>query len=70
MNWILGAVATILFIMGLVGQGFEMRKMRTSARTDKELASTSIFFSKKNLKWFILIGAGFALWYIAEPMPP
>ena len=56
--------------MGLVGQGFEMRKMRTSARTDAELASTSIFFSKNNLKWFILIGAGFALWYVAEPMPP
>ena len=70
MNWILGTIATVLFIMGLVGQGFEMRMMRTSARTDAELASTNIFFSKNNLKWFILIGAGFILWYVAEPMPP
>ena len=70
MNWILGIIATVLFIIGLVGQGFEMRKIRTSARTDAELASTSIFFNKNNLKWFILIGIGFALWYIAEPMSP
>jgi len=66
MNWILGAIATILLIIGLVGQGFEMRKMRT----DEKLTSTNVFFSKKNLKWFVLIGIGFALWYIAEPMPP
>ena len=70
MNWIIGSIATVLFVIGLVGQGFEMRKMRTSARTDEELASTHIFFSKNNLKWFVFIGAGMAMWYIAEPMPP
>lgn len=70
MNWIIGAIATILFIIGLVGQGFEMRKMRTSAKTDEELASTRIFFSKNNLKWFIFIIVGMILWYVAEPMPP
>ena len=69
MNWILGGIAATLLVIGLIGQGFEMRKMRTS-RTDEELASANIFFSKKNLKWFFLIGVGFALWYIAEPMPP
>ncbi len=66
MNWILGVIAIISLIIGLVGQGFEMRKMRT----DEKLTSTNVFFSKKNVKWFVLIGIGFALWYIAEPMPP
>lgn len=69
MNWILGGIAATLLVIGLIGQGFEMRKMRTS-RTDEELGSANVFFSKKNLKWFVLIGVGFALWYIAEPMPP
>jgi len=43
MNWILGGIAIALLIMGLVGQAFEMKKIRVSTYKDEELASSKNF---------------------------
>ena len=66
MNWILGFTAIILLISGLVGQAFEMRKIRLSTYRDDELASAKIFLDKKNFKWYAMIGAGMIIWFVAE----
>ncbi len=66
MDWYVGGAALGLLTAGLVGQGFEMRRIRKAARSDGELASASIFTDRRNLKWYAVIGAGVALWYVAE----
>ncbi len=62
MEWISGFIAIALLIVGLVGQAFEMRKIRLN----QDLASANIFLNKKNFKWYAIIGAGMILWYAAE----
>jgi hypothetical protein len=66
MEWILGFIAIALLIVGLVGQAFEMKKIRLATYRDEELASANIFLNKKNFKWYAIIGAGMILWYAAE----
>ena len=66
MEWTLGFVAIILLVMGLVGQAFEMRKIRLTTSTDGELGSANTFMNKKNFKWYALIGIGIVLWCVAE----
>lgn len=66
MEWILGFTAIALLIGGLIGQAFEMRKIRLSTYHDEELASANIFLNKKNFKWYAIIGVGMILWYVAE----
>lgn len=66
MEWILGFTAIALLIVGLVGQAFEMRKIRLATYRDDELASSNIFLNKKNFKWYAIIGAGMILWYVSE----
>ena len=66
MDWTLGSIAIILLIVGLVGQAFEMRKIRLTTYQDNELTSASIFTNKKNFKWYAVIGIGILLWYFAE----
>jgi len=68
MEWVLGLVAIVLLIVGLVGQAFEMRKIRLTTYKDGELASANIFMNKKNFKWYALLGIGIILWYAAERM--
>jgi len=68
MQWSLGFVAIILLVAGLVGQAFEMRKIRLTAYKDEDLGSANIFMNKKNLKWYAILGIGIVLWYIAERM--
>ncbi len=65
MNWILGGIAIALFTIGLVGQAFEMRKIRASTYRDEEFVSSKIFMNEKNFKWYALIGAGIVIWYFA-----
>jgi len=65
MNWILGGAAIALFTIGLVGQAFEMRKIRASTYRDEELASPKIFMNEKNFKWYALIATGIVFWYFA-----
>lgn len=66
MEWILGFTAIALLICGLIGQAFEMRKIRLATYRDEELASANIFLNKKNFKWYAIIGVGMILWYLAE----
>jgi hypothetical protein len=54
-----------LVVGGLVGQAFEMRKIRASIRTDEQLSSPNIFADKRNFKWYAIIAAGFAV-YVAS----
>ena len=63
MQWILGFTAIALLIIGLVGQAFELRKIRIDAN---QLGSANIFLNKKNFKWYAIIVAGMILWYAAE----
>ena len=66
MEWILGFPAIALLVIGLVGQAFEMRKIRLTTHKDEELGSANIFMNKKNFKWYALLGIGIILWYAAE----
>ncbi len=56
-------IGAAMVIGGLIGQGFEMKKIRESARTDEQLSSQNIFADKRNFKWYAIIAAGFVLWY-------
>ncbi len=66
MEWTLGFVAIVLLVVGLVGQAFEMRKIRLTTTKDGELGSANIFMNKKNFKWYALLGIGIILWFAAE----
>ena len=67
MNWIFGFLGIALLVIGLIGQAFEMRKIRLNT-PDEELASANIFANRKNFKWYAIIGAGIISWFIAERM--
>ena len=56
--------AIALLIIGLVGQGFEMRKIKQSALRDEDATSQNVFTDKRNIKWYAMIGVGIALWYV------
>jgi len=61
---ILSFVAVALLVIGLVGNGFEMRKIRLSTIRDEELNSKNVFLNKRNLKWYILIAIAIMLWAV------
>ena len=65
-EWTFGIAALILLTAGLIGQAFEMRKIRQTIYKDEGLGSPNIFMNKKNFKWYAIIGIGIALWYFAE----
>ncbi|TBR10005.1 MAG: hypothetical protein EPO62_04395 [Candidatus Nitrosotenuis sp.] len=65
MEPIIPIVAVALLVGGLIGQGFEMRKIRNSVKTDEELNPKNVFTDKRNIKWYVMIGAGLVLWYAA-----
>jgi len=64
----LGFDGIVCLVVGLVGQAFEMRKIRLTTYKDEELGSASIFMNKKNFKWYAILGIGILLWYAAERM--
>jgi len=66
MEWILGFIAIALLTSGLIGQAFEMRKIRLNTYQNDELGSTNIFINKKNFKWYVILGIGIILWFAAE----
>ena len=68
MEWALGFVAIALLVIGLVGQAFEMRKIRQTTYRDEEMGSANIFMNKRNFKWYALLGTGIVIWYAAERM--
>jgi len=63
MEFIFPIIAVTLLVVGLIGQGFEMKKIRASITKDEDLGSPKIFTDKRNLKWYVLIGVGMVIWY-------
>ena len=68
MEWTLGFAGIVCLVVGLIGQAFEMRKIRLTTYKDENLGSTKIFMNKKNFKWYALLGIGIVFWYAAERM--
>ena len=66
MEEILPFVAVALLVLGLIGQGFEMRKIRLSTMKDENLSSKNIFLHKRNWKWYVLIVAGLIIWAVSD----
>jgi len=66
MEPILSFTAVALIVFGLIGQGFELRKIRASITKDEDLTSKNMFTNKRNLKWYVIIGAGLVLWYVGR----
>jgi len=64
MEWVFPSIAVALLLIGLIGQGFEMRKIRTSVIRDEDLNSKNVFLNKRNFKWYVLIGTGLVIWYV------
>jgi len=68
MDPIISFVAMILLVIGLVGNGFEMRKIRLSIVKDEDLRSKNIFLNKRNWKWYILIVIALILWAVSSAL--
>ena len=68
MEWTLGFAGIACLVVGLVGQAFEMRKIRLTTYKDEDLGSPNIFMNKRNFKWYAILGIGIILWYAAERM--
>ena len=66
MEWTLGIAGIAFLTIGLIGQAFEMRKIRLTVYRDEELGSANIFMNKRNFKWYAILGIGIILWIIAE----
>jgi hypothetical protein len=64
-NNLLSFIAAALLVIGLAGNGFEMRKIRLSTVRDEELASKKIFMNKGNLKWYAIIGFSLLIWAVS-----
>jgi len=66
MNQILSLAAVVFLVIGLVGNGFEMRKIRLSVVKDENLTSQNVFLNKKNWKWYVLIAIALILLVISS----
>lgn len=64
MDWPLWFAAIGFLVVGLIGQAFEMRRIRQSEYG--EMGSPNIFTDRRNFKWYAIIGAGIAMVYAAE----
>jgi hypothetical protein len=60
---ILSFVSVALFVIGIIGNGFEMRKIRLST-AEGQLVPKNVFLDKRNFKWYVLIGIALVLWAI------
>ncbi|MDE1725566.1 MAG: hypothetical protein KGH76_06695 [Thaumarchaeota archaeon] len=57
----LSFVSIALFVIGIVGNGFEMKKIRIfSGSTEPK----NVFLDKRNFKWYALIGIALVLWTV------
>ena len=66
MSYITSFVSVALLIIGLAGNGFEMRKARLSTTKDEDMAPKNMFLDKRNFKWFVFIGAALVLMAIGN----
>lgn len=61
MNPYFSYAAAALLVIGLAGNGFEMRRVRASTMRDEDMASKNMFANKRNFKWYACIGVAIAL---------
>jgi len=61
---VLSFVSVALFVIGIVGNGFEMRKIRMA--TEGQLNPKNVFLDRRNFKWYALIGIALVLWAIND----
>ena len=61
---VLSFVSVTLFVIGIVGNGFEMRKIRMA--TEGQLNPKNVFLDRRNFKWYALIGIALVLWAIND----
>jgi hypothetical protein len=66
MSYIISFVAAVLLVIGLAGNGFEMRKARASTMKDEDVTSKKIFMNRRNFKWYAFIGAALVLMTIGN----
>ena len=66
MSYITSFVAAALLIIGLAGNGFEMRKARLGTMRDEDMAPKNMFLNKRNFKWYAFIGAALVLMAIGN----
>ncbi len=66
MNFIISFVAAVLLVIGLAGNGFEMRKIRLSTVKEEEMITKNVFLDKGNFKWYACIGAALLLMVISS----
>lgn len=60
---VLSFISIALFVIGLIGNGFEMRKIRLSV-PEGQLNPKNAFLDRRNFKWYAIIGIGLVLWAI------
>lgn len=65
-SYIISFAAAALLIIGLAGNGFEMRKARLSTVRDEDMAPKNMFLGKRNFKWYAFIGAALVLMAIGN----
>ncbi|MDE1843402.1 MAG: hypothetical protein KGH95_07115 [Thaumarchaeota archaeon] len=58
---VLSFVSIALFVIGIAGNGFEMRKIRISSSSAEP---KNVFLDKRNFKWYALIGIALVLWAV------
>ena len=56
---VLSFVSVALFVIGIVGNGFEMRKIRMA--TEGQPNPKNVFLERRNFKWYALIGIALVL---------
>jgi hypothetical protein len=52
-------VSVALFVIGIVGNGFEMRKIRMV--TEGQPNPKNVFLDRRNFKWYALMGISLVL---------
>ena len=60
---VLSIISVALFVTGIVGNGFEMRKIRMSI-PEGQLDSKNVFADKRNFKWYGIIAIALVLWAV------
>ncbi len=59
---VLSFVSIALFVIGIVGNGFEMRKIHMA--TEGQPNPKNVFLDRRNFKWYALIAIALVLWAV------
>lgn len=65
-NYIISFASVALLVIGLIGNGFEMRRSHVSTMRDEEVATKNTFMNRRNFKWYAFIGAALVLMAIGN----